>query len=127
MDKDKIENNFKFNLIRWCGLPNAVLAEVLIFFSLVELFVSFSILDKSGSILYLDSNTYRISSEIEDYSFNSEYRYRAQKNSSPSAIRLSAENIQKLYLFFFKLAEVWLKDGRGMDDQEERKNEKQEI
>lgn len=53
MDTDRlIENNFKFNLIRWCGVPSAVLAEVLIFFSLVQLFVSFSTFDKSGSILY---------------------------------------------------------------------------
>ena len=50
----------------------------------------------------------------------------APKNSSASAIWLAAENIQKIYLFSFsKLAEVWLKDGRGMDDQEGRmKNKK---
>ena len=56
----------------------------------------------------------------------SEYRYRAPKNSSASAIWLAAENIQKIHLFLFsKLAKVWLKDGPGMDDQEERmKNKK---
>ena len=55
-----------------------------------------------------------------------EYRYRAPKNSSASAIWLAAENIQKIHLFLFsKLAKVWLKDGQGMDDQEERmKNKK---
>ena len=56
----------------------------------------------------------------------SEYRYRAPKNSSASAIWLAAENIQKIHLFLFsKLAKEWLKDGQGMEDQEERmKNKK---
>ena len=55
-----------------------------------------------------------------------EYRYRAPKNSSASAIWLAAENVQKNHLFLFsKLAKVWLKDGRGMGNQEERmKNKK---
>ena len=55
-----------------------------------------------------------------------EYRYRALKNSSASAIWLTAENIQKIHLFLFsKWAKVWLKDGQGMEDQEERiKNNK---
>ena len=55
-----------------------------------------------------------------------EYRYRASKNSSPSAIWLAAENIQQNHLFLFsKLAIVWLKDGQEMEDQEERiKNKK---
>ena len=54
-----------------------------------------------------------------------EYRYRALKNSSASAIWLTAENIQKIHLFLFsKLALVWLKDGQGMDDQEERNKNK---
>ena len=52
---------------------------------------------------------------------NIDYRYRAPKNSSASAIWLAAENIQKNHLFLF---EGW-KDGRGMDNQEERmKNKK---
>ena len=53
-------------------------------------------------------------------------RYRAPKNSSASAIWLAAENIQKVNLFLFsKLAKVWLKDGQGMENQEERmKNKK---
>ena len=50
----------------------------------------------------------------------------ASKNSSTSAIWLAAENIQKIHLFLFsKLAIVWLKDGQGIEDQEERmKNKK---
>ena len=50
----------------------------------------------------------------------------APKNSSASAIWLAAENLQKIHLFLFsKLAKVCLKDGQGMEDQEERmKNKK---
>ena len=48
------------------------------------------------------------------------------KNSSASVIWLAAKNIQNFHLFLFsKLVKVWLKDGQGMDDQEERmKNKK---
>ena len=58
-----------------------------------------------------------------------EYRYRAPKNSSASAIWLAAENIQKIHLFLSsKLAKVWLQDGQGMDDEEEgMKNKKYRI
>ena len=53
-----------------------------------------------------------------------EYRYKARKNSCFSAIWLAAET--KIHLFLcLKLAEVWLKDGRGMEDQEKKiKNKK---
>ena len=42
---------------------------------------------------------------------------------------LAAENIQKIQLFLFsKLAKEWLKDGQGMEDQEERmKNKKYKM
>jgi len=41
------------------------------------------------------------------HSQNKEYRYRAPKNSSVSAIWLAAENIHKIHLFLFsKLAKV---------------------
>ena len=48
------------------------------------------------------------------------------KNSSASVIWLAAKNIQNFHLFLFsKLVKVWLKDGQGMEDQEERmKNKK---
>ena len=48
----------------------------------------------------------------------------ASKNSSTSAIWLAAENIQKIHLFLFSKL-VWLNDGQGIEDQEERiKNKK---
>ena len=55
-----------------------------------------------------------------------EYREKAPKNSSASAIWLAAENIQNIHLFLLsKLAKVWLKNGQEMEDQEERmKNNK---
>jgi len=56
------------------------------------------------------------------------YRYRAPKNGSASAIWLAAENIQNIHLFLFsKLAKAWLKDGQGMDDQEEWKTRNTKV
>ena len=51
---------------------------------------------------------------------------RVRKNDSFSCNLATCWDIWKIHLFLFsKLAEVWLKDRRGMDDQEERiKNKK---
>ena len=47
-------------------------------------------------------------------------RYRVRKNITFSCNLASCRDIQKIHLFLFsKLAEVWLNDGQGMDDQEE--------
>ena len=48
-------------------------------------------------------------------------RYRILKNSYFSCNLASCRYIQNIHFFLFsKLAKVWLKDGQGMEDQEER-------
>ena len=55
-------------------------------------------------------------------------RYRVQKNSSFSCNLTSCWDIPKIHYFLFlRLDKVWLKDGGGMDDQEERLKNKKYI